>query len=123
MTVLCWIKNKKIGKQCVQYCVEEIRNLTTKDSWKRPGDVNPANIPSHVLKAKELSINCTWWNGPTFLCRTESELPKPQSNTGETELALQEAVKKPPEVIHSLVDTSIDQLKQEVDEVIDIERF
>ena len=56
MTALCWIKNERMWKQYVQHRVEEIWNLTSKDSWRHcPGELNPGDIPSCGLPAKELS--------------------------------------------------------------------
>ena len=69
-TVLCWIKNEKgrLWKQYVAQRVEELCSLTPKDSWKHcPGELNPADLPSRGLTARQLSNSSKWWNGPTFL--------------------------------------------------------
>ena len=72
MTTLCWIKNEVMWKQYVQHRVEEIRNLTSMDDWRHcPGEMNPADILSCGLSAKELSTNTTWWNGAAFLYHTK----------------------------------------------------
>jgi len=61
MTALCWIKKEKVWKQYVQHRVEEIRELTTRDSWRHcPGEFNPAYIPSRGLSARELAENKIW---------------------------------------------------------------
>ena len=55
MTTLCWIKNQRVWKQYVQHRVDEIRNLTSKDSRRHcPGRLNPADLPSCGLTAKTL---------------------------------------------------------------------
>lgn len=47
--------------------------LTSKDDSRHcPGKLNPADIPSHGLSAKELSTNTTWWNGAAFLYQPKS---------------------------------------------------
>ena len=56
MTTLCWIKNERVWKQYVGQRVDEIRRLTHKDSWRHcPGEINPADLPTRGLTAKELS--------------------------------------------------------------------
>lgn len=58
MTALCWMQSERIWKQYVQYRVEEIRSLASKDAWRHcPGQLNPADIPSRDQNAKKLSIN------------------------------------------------------------------
>ena len=124
MTTLCWIKNERIWKQYVQHRVEEIRSLTSKDSWRHcPGELNPADIPSRGLNAKDLSVNSTWWNGPSFLLRPESEWPKPRPTQEGNELAQQEATKNTNEITHSMINTSSDRLAPNIEAIIDIKRF
>lgn len=124
MTTLCWIKNERIWKQYVQHRVEEIRSLTSKDSWRHcPGELNPADIPSRGLNAKDLSVNSTWWNGPSFLLRPESEWPKPRPTQEGNELAQQEATKNTHEITHSMINTSSDRLAPNIEAIIDIKRF
>ena len=104
MTALCWIKNERMWKQYVQHRVEEVRKLTSKDDWRHcPGESNPADIPSRGLSAKELSTNTTWWNGPAFLYQPKSEWPVNRLTQSEDKVALEEAVKNPPAITHSLV--------------------
>lgn len=44
MTTLCWIKKQRVWKSYVQHWVDEICNLTTKDSWRHcPGHLNPVD--------------------------------------------------------------------------------
>ena len=126
MTTLCWIKNERTWKQYVQHRVEEIRNLTSKDDWRHcPGELNPADIPSRGLSAKELSTKTTWWNGAAFLYQPESEWPENRLTQAEDKVALEEAVKNPLAITHSLVNNSDDNSVPEkrIDQIIDIKRF
>ena len=76
MTTLCWIKNERVWKQYVGQQVHKIRRLTPKDSWRHcPGQINPADLPSRGITAKELSTSRTWWNGPIFLLNPVSQWP------------------------------------------------
>ena len=48
--------------------MDEIRNLTDRDSWRfYLGVENPADIPSRSCLAAYLVQNELWWNGPSFL--------------------------------------------------------
>ena len=124
LTALCWIKNARMWKQFVQHRVDEIRSLTSPDTWRHcPGDLNPADIPSRGLSAKELSANTTWWNGTSFLYLPESAWPEFRPTQHEGEAVLQEAVKNQPSVTHSLVNTSTVPLEKKIDQVIEINRF
>ena len=96
LTALCWIKNARIWKQFVQHRGDEIRSLTSPYTWRHcPGDLNPADIPSHGLSERELSTNTTWWNGASFLYLPESAWPEMRPTPHESDVVLQEAVKKP----------------------------
>ena len=124
MTALCWIKNEKVWKQYVQHRVEEIRELTTRDSWRHcPGEFNPADIPSHGLSARELAENKIWWNGAPFLYKQETEWPENKPTQLEDESVLQEAVKNNPSVTYSLVNTVAVEPKMKIYQVIDINRI
>lgn len=118
MTTLCWIKNQRVWKSYVQHWVNEIRNLTTKDSWRHcPGHLNPVDLPSRGLTAKALIACKTWWKGPNFLYLHESEWPENRTTQPEDEVALQEVVKNPPVTVHSLMP------EKKIDQIIDINRF
>ena len=124
-TALCWIKNERVWKQYFGQRVEEIRRLTPKDLWRHcPGELNPADLPSRGLSAKELSASNTWWNGPSFLYQSENEWPEnsPSEQVNEEQI-LQEAVKNVPDVTHSLITTACDKFNPKVDQIIDIGRF
>ena len=124
MTTLCWIKNQRAWKQYVQHRVEEIRSLTSKDSWRHcPGHLNPADLPSRGLTAKALVACETWWKGPKFLYLPQSEWPENRTTQSEDEVALKEVVKNPPATVHSLVNSSASVLEKKIDQTIDINRF
>lgn len=124
-TALFWIKNERVWKQYIGQRVEEIRRLTPKDLWRHcPGELNPADLPSRGLSAKELSASNTWWNGLSFLYQSENEWPETSlSEQVNEEQILQEAVKNVPDVTHSLITTACDKFNPKVDQIIDIGRF
>ena len=124
MTTLCWIKNQRVWKQYVEHRVEEIRSLTSKDSWRHcPGHLNPADLPSRGLTAKALVARETWWKGPKFLYLPESEWPENRTTQSEDEVALKEIVKNLPATVHSLVNSSASVSEKKIDQTIDINRF
>ena len=95
LTALCWIKNPRIWKQFVQHHVDEIRSLTSPDTWRHcPGDLNPADIPLRELSAKELSTNRTWWNGTLFLYLPESAWPEIRLTQHENDVVFARSRKK-----------------------------
>ena len=107
MATMCWIKNIRVWKQYVQHRVSEIHSLTSRENWRHcPGKLNPADMPSRGVSAKELADDSVWWNGPEFLYRRESEWPQIQSTQAEDEIiALQEAIKHPQPVTHALTNS------------------
>ena len=65
MTTLHWIRNDRIRnwKQYVQHRVNEIRDLLSVESWRFcPGSLNPTDLPSRDICAKELSSESIWFN-------------------------------------------------------------
>ena len=120
VTVLCWIKNVGNWKQYVQHRVNEICELTSKHSWRHcPGDLNPADLPSRGIAAKDLANNSTWWNGPEFLLHSETEWPE-VTNPNSNELVLQEAVTNSPKITHSLVSVSVKNQFKKVNQIITV---
>ena len=72
--MLCWIQNERQWKQYVSHCVDEIRRLKGKESWRVClGTQNPANLPSRGLSAEDLVNSSLWWEGPQFLRQPEGE--------------------------------------------------
>ena len=69
MTVLHWIRNKKVWKPYVQHRVNEIREFTDVDCWNYcPGKLNPVDMPSRGLGAKEL-VNTTLVERAKLYCQ------------------------------------------------------
>ena len=87
--------------------------------WKR----EPCGLPSRGVSAKELSTDSIWWNGPNFLYKPESQWPASELTLSENEVVLQEAVKNPPPVTHSLVNTSTAPPEKRIDQVIEVNPF
>ena len=103
LTVLCWIKNHHQWKQCVQIRVEEIRKRVDRDNRRFcPGTENPADIPSRSCTSYELKSSELWWKGPEFL-RDNSDSWPDMPTCHEPDAAKRELVKKPQEIVHSLV--------------------
>ena len=126
MTTLCWIKNERVWKQYVGQRVDEIRRLTHKDSWRHcPGEINPTDLPTRGLTAKELSTCKTWWNDPNFLRNPVNKWPK-MSQTAQTEEEeiQREEIKNEKVITHSMVNTDTSHsLDRGIDKIIDIERY
>ena len=105
-TVLYWIKNAKPWKQYVLTRVKEIRECTAQDSWRHcPGVQNPADFPSRGMSANELVNEKRWWKGPEFLYKPEAEWPQ-EVEIEESESCMNEELKNPKEVTHSLTTTN-----------------
>ena len=78
-------------KTFVAHRVGEIQNHSNIANWRHvPTDINPADIPTRMPSIEELAANKTWWNGPDFLLKDESEwpekfIPKVCTNEGKDE--------------------------------------
>ena len=118
MTVLYWIRNNKIWKQYIQHRVEEIRQLTCRESWRYlPGAINPADLPFRGVDVEEQSL---WWKGPPFLQSVDSQWPtNPVQEMNDAELAKTQPLITLPLV--SAVAKGNSQLN--IDEIIDINRY
>ena len=127
LTTLCWIQNNKVWKPYVQHRVEEIREHSDPTRWKFvQGELNPADLPSRVCSAEELSRNQTWWSGPEFLKHSEESWPEQPLSSGidNQEVALSAVRRTSPAVVRSLVNLS---QRQEplgrIDEIMDCKRY
>lgn len=104
--MLYWIRNAKPWKPYVLTRVKEIRECTALDSWRHcPGVQNPADLPSRGMNANELVNEKRWWKGPDFLYKPEAEWPQ-EIEIKETESVLNEVVKNPKEMTHTLTTTN-----------------
>ena len=113
--VLCWITNEKCWNQYVQRRVQEIRQLTPKAAWGFcPGSQNPADLPSRGIQACDLVRSSVWWSGPEYLYKPQCEWPKDAAASALDDTALNETVKKPQTVIHSLVSTKEEEESAEL---------
>jgi hypothetical protein len=66
-TVIAWIKRDDHWGVFVWNRVQEIQELTSKESWRHvPGVMNPANLPSRGCRVQQLLLT-RWWEGPA--CR------------------------------------------------------
>ncbi len=109
-TVLCWIRNDKTWKQYVKHRVQEILELTKRESWRFcPGEQNPADLLSRGSNGIELTKNMTWWNGPEFLRKPDELWPsEPEPCKGDDTNAFAEITKpkSEPIIIRSLVNVA-----------------
>lgn len=75
---LGWIKTQpKILKAFVYNRIDEIHDLTSRDSWRHiPTDLNPADLASRGADPSQLVNSSLWWTGPEFLKLDESNWPR-----------------------------------------------
>ena len=87
--------------------------------------MNPADLPSRGCRGEQLAQNQTWWNGPKFLKLSRDHWPEsPQTSAlSDNAEALQEIVKNPVSVTHSLTTTGSEEHSVNFSQVIDIERY
>ena len=77
MKALGWITNYRPWKLYIGNRVETIKHLSDINSWRHcPGDINPADLPTRGVSAKELDNNQFVWEGPEFLKEDLQQLPK-----------------------------------------------
>ena len=108
MTVLQWIRNKDVYRQYMQSRINEIRQRTNGYCWQHcPGNVNPTDLPSGGMSAKQLVNSRLWWNGPEFLQLPAKEWPRAQVDGIGTE-ARAELVKHPPIITHSMLSLGVE---------------
>ena len=125
-TALHWIRNDRPWKSYVLNRVNEIRSVSSTESWNFcPGSLNPADLPSRGLSGQELPNASLWFNGPEFLVKEEHEWPKcPVSNPPESDEVLKEVVKRPSNVVRSLVTNEVQQRTvADLGKIIDINRY
>ena len=76
--VLHWVTNhSRSFKPFVAARVGEIQRLSRPNQWQHiPSALNPADLLSRGMAAKELTSSKLWWNGPSFLCAEQTTWPK-----------------------------------------------
>ncbi|XP_028512935.1 uncharacterized protein LOC110232368 [Exaiptasia diaphana] len=117
-TALCWIQNKGEWKQFVRHRVNGILEKTGKENWRHcPGAENPADLGSRGASGIELKSEELWWNGPQWLCQSESEWPVVPEGLEQTQESLDEAKKS--EVHNLLVNKDVET---GIEHAIDINR-
>ena len=100
--VLCWLRSNKPCKQYVSSRINEIHRLTSKENWHHcSGALNPADMPSRGVKGSKLLGSRTWWEGPLFLKLAKEKWPC-SDVTDVCEVAQDELISSPPEVVHTL---------------------
>ena len=125
-TTLCWIKNAKAWKPYVHHRVSKIRELTNESNWNFcPGELNPADLPSRGCGGERLAQNQTWWNGHKFLKLARDHWPESIQTRAlsDNEEAIQEVIKNPVSVTHSLVTRGSEDQSVNLSQIIDIERY
>ncbi|XP_063912654.1 uncharacterized protein LOC135129432 [Zophobas morio] len=71
--VLAWIRTQPtLLKPFVSHRISEIQSLTPENNWHHvSSEQNPADILSRGDNPRHLQSFHLWWNGPTFLTRTD----------------------------------------------------
>ena len=72
-----WIRGQsREYKPFVAHRIGEIHDKSTPDQWCYvPTDLNPADLGTRGMTARELTESSKWWNGPDFLQCPEAEWP------------------------------------------------
>jgi len=103
IATLCMIQNCRPWKQFVRHRVQQIRELSSKESWGFcPGSLNPANLTSMGRYVKDLSQNTFWWKGPEFLRLSRKLWPSLVNNVSENKVALREHARETPNTAQTL---------------------
>ncbi|XP_045504751.1 uncharacterized protein LOC123701362 isoform X1 [Colias croceus] len=87
--VLGWIKSSKthLLKPFVFNRIQEILDRSESSAWRYvPTSVNPADIGSRGLDAKQLETCALWWTGPAFLAQDDSSWPTQPTSYKQSEL-------------------------------------
>ena len=90
--VLAWLnKHPNAWKTFVANRVSNISDTVGVDNWNHVvSNDNPADIASRGCTAEELLENPLWWNGPSWLRKSESEWPiSTQNFTTQAEIKVQ----------------------------------
>ncbi|KAK6191879.1 hypothetical protein SNE40_003459 [Patella caerulea] len=123
-TTLCWIGNNRQWKQYGQHRVTEIRQLSNKENCNFcPGSENRADKPSRGCNGQTLVTDNILWTGLAFLYKQQSEWPR-LPTTFSSDSALEELVKNPINITHSLGVKAEDHSGPvNLEEILDIQRY
>lgn len=99
--VLHWIRNQsREFKPFVANRVGEIHRSTNPEQWRHiPGELNPADLPTRGLSAKDLANSKFWMEGPELVKADESTWP-PQLPNDEIEEKIDENERRKAEQTH-----------------------
>jgi hypothetical protein len=83
LTMIPWIKRDDQWGVFIWNRVQEIRELTSKESWRHvPGVMNPADLPSRGCTVQQL-LQTRWWEGPAWLKLPAKDWPLGQPQPDE----------------------------------------
>ena len=93
MNVLWWIKGRsRKFRPFVPNRIGEIQSLSNPKQWRYvPTNENPADFLTRGMTVSGMAEKVTWWSGPDFLEKEESDWPV---NHVDTEVVLEEAEMK-----------------------------
>ena len=95
-TVIAWIKRDDHWDVFVWNRVQEIREVTSKESWRHvPGVMNPADLPSRECRVPQLLQN-RWWEGPAWLKQPAEDWPSGELQPDEAMVEQERRVLFPP---------------------------
>ena len=82
-TVIAWIERDDHWGVFVWNRVQEIRELTSKESWRHVlGVMNPADLPSRGCTVPQL-LQTRWWEGPARLKQPAEDWPSGEPQPDE----------------------------------------
>ena len=75
--VLGWLQShSRRYKVEVGNRVSKIQSVAFPEQWRHvPGRINPADKGTRGMKASELTVDDTWWHGPSFLRQSPDNWP------------------------------------------------
>ena len=105
--VLCWVKKASRSlKPFVAHRVGSIQTATDPQQWRYvPTKENPADLASRGTTACLLAEASEWWNGPEFLCQSESSWPASPAQLQQSAAAGTETKKSTPTVLQTYATT------------------
>ena len=75
--LFCIKSTKREWKQFIQNRIDKVRKLILPEAWNFcPGRLNPADLPTRGVKARDLKYSEIWWHGPKFLRELQEACPE-----------------------------------------------